>query len=256
MVLAGLRPTEATLVTVISASADIAVVSQGKELHGLAWRLGFESNDRVKTTLLDMYAKCGSLKVAQNLFELLREKRIVSWNAMITGYAMHGHTIEALGLFDKMKDEMKPDHVTFVGVLSACSHAGLVTEGRKHFQSMKRNHDIEPKGEHYACMVDILGRAGLLDDAHELITNMSMKPPEAAWGALLNACRMHGNVELAKLMARELLDLNPEDSGIYLLLAATLAERGKWDDLRDIQTMMRQRRVKKITGHSFIEDED
>ncbi|EEF46437.1 pentatricopeptide repeat-containing protein, putative [Ricinus communis] len=126
MVLAGVRPTEATLVTVISASADIAALPQGRELHGFAWRRRFESNDKVKTTLIDMYAKCGTMKVAQNLFEQLRDKNVVSWNAIITGYAMHGYSNEVLILFDRMREEAKPDHITFVGVLLACSNGGLL----------------------------------------------------------------------------------------------------------------------------------
>ncbi|KAJ9190209.1 hypothetical protein P3X46_001435 [Hevea brasiliensis] len=144
MVLAGLWPTEATLVTVISASADIAALPQGRELHGFAWRWRFESNDKVKTSLLDMYAKCGSVKAAQNLFEQLREKRVVSWNAMITGYAMHGHSNEALDLFEKMRKEAKPDHITFAGVLSAWSHGGLLDKGWLFFESMVRDYHIEP----------------------------------------------------------------------------------------------------------------
>lgn len=147
----------------------------------------------------------------------------------------------------------KPDDITVVSLLTACSHGGLVSEGQEYFDAMERNYGIKPKKEHYACMIDLLGRTGLLEEAYKLITNMPMQPCEAAWGALLSACRMHGNVELARLSALNLLSLDPEDSGIYVLLANICAKERKWGDVRRVRSLMRDKGVKKTPGHSLIE---
>ncbi|KAF5455133.1 hypothetical protein F2P56_024742 [Juglans regia] len=157
------------------------------------------------------------------------ERDLVSWNSMVAGYASHGHATKALVLFEQMtRLGFRPNDITFVGVLSTCSHGGLVSEGQDYFKSMKRNFWIEPKVEHYACMIDLYGRIGQLEEAYELIEKMPMGASVAAWGALLNACRMHKNVELAKVSAYKLLELDLEDSGIYSLLANILAYERRW----------------------------
>lgn len=253
MALAGLRPTEATLVTVISASADIAALPLGKELHGFSWRHGFEFNDKVKTALVDMYAKCGSVKVARNLFERLKEKRVVSWNAIITGYAMHGHATEALDLFEEMKERSLPDHITFVGVLAACSHGGLLDEGRTFFESMVRDYRIVPTIQHYTCMVDLLGHCGRLDEAYNLIMQMRAMPDSGVWGALLNSCKIHGNVELGEVALEKLIDLDPDDSGNYVILSNIYAQAGKWEGVARLRKLMIDRGIKKGTAYSWIE---
>ncbi|KDP37251.1 hypothetical protein JCGZ_06307 [Jatropha curcas] len=245
MVLSGLRPSEATLVTVISASAAIGLLPQGKELHGFAWRWRFESNDKVKTTLLDMYAKCGSLKVAHNLFDQLKEKRVVSWNAMITGYAMHGRTNEALELFDKMREVAKPDHITFVGVLSACSHDCLLEKGRYFFESMVRDYHIEPAIQHYTCMIDLLGHSGRLVEAYHLIMQMRMVPDAGIWGALLNSCKIHGNVEFGELALEKLIEFEPDDAGNYAILSNIYAQAGRWDGVAKLRKLMTDKGLKK-----------
>lgn len=253
MALAGLRPTEATLVTVISASADIAALPLGKELHGFSWRHGFEFNDKVKTALVDMYAKCGSVKVARNLFERLKEKRVVSWNAIITGYAMHGHATEALDLFEEMKEKSLPDHITFVGVLAACSHGGLLDEGRTFFESMVRDYRIVPTIQHYTCMVDLLGHCGRLDEAYNLIMQMRAMPDSGVWGALLNSCKIHGSVELGEVALEKLIDLDPDDSGNYVILSNIYAQAGKWEGVARLRKLMIDRGIKKGTAYSWIE---
>lgn len=253
MALAGLRPTEATLVTVISASADIAALPQGKELHGFSWKHGFESNDKVKTALVDMYAKCGSVKVARNLFEQLKEKRVVSWNAIITGYAMHGHANEALDLFEEMKEKSLPDHITFVGVLAACSHGGLLDEGWIFFESMVRDYHIVPTIQHYTCMVDLLGHCGRLDEAYNLIMQMRAMPDSGVWGALLNSCKIHGNVELGEVALEKLIELDPDDSGNYVILSNIYAQAGKWEGVARLRKLMIDRGIKKGTAYSWIE---
>lgn len=249
----GLKPTEATLVTVVSSSADIACLPHGREIHGFSWRHGFQSNDRVKTALLDMYAKCGSVKVARNLFELLKEKRVVSWNAIIAGYAMHGHAIEALDLFENMKKEAVPDHITFVGVLAACSRGGLLDKGRAFFDLMVRDYCINPTVQHYTCMVDLLGHCGQMDEAYSLVRNMKIMPDSGVWGALLNSCKIHGNVELAELALEKLIELEPEDAGHYVILSNMYAQSGKWEGVARLRNVMIDKGIKKSTACSWIE---
>ncbi|KAK2971175.1 hypothetical protein RJ640_008599 [Escallonia rubra] len=249
----GLRPTVATLVTAISASADIAGFPQGRELHGFSWRQGFDSQDKVKTALVDMYAKSGHVKVARNLFERLMEKRSVSWNAMITGYAMHGHATEALELFRKMTGEARPDHITFVGVLSACNHGGLLDEGQKSFDSMIKDYRIEPTVQHYTCMVDLLGHCGRLDEAYNLIMQMRVIPDSGVWGALLNSCKIHGNVELGECALERLIELEPEDAGNYVILSNIYAQAGKWEGVAKLRQLMTEKGLQKSIACSWIE---
>uniref|UniRef100_A0A2N9FCG3 DYW domain-containing protein n=1 Tax=Fagus sylvatica TaxID=28930 RepID=A0A2N9FCG3_FAGSY len=253
MALAGMRPTEATLVTVISASADIAALPQGIELHGFSWRHGFDSNDKVKTALVDMYAKCGSVKVARNLFERLKEKRVVSWNAIITGYAMHGHATEALDLFEEMKEKSLPDHITFVGVLAACSHGGLLDEGWIFFESMVRDYHIDPTIQHFTCMVDLLGHCGRLDEAYNIIMQMRVMPDSGVWGALLNSCKIHGNIELGEVALEKLIELEPDDSGNYVILSNIYAQAGKWEGVARLRKLMIDKGIKKSIACSWIE---
>jgi pentatricopeptide repeat protein len=247
------KPTEATLVTVVSSSADIACLPYGREIHGFGWRHGFQSNDKVKTALIDMYAKCGSVKVARALFERLWEKRVVSWNAIITGYAMHGLAVEALDLFEKMRKEARPDHITFVGVLAACSRGRLLDEGRALYNLMVRDYGINPTVQHYTCMVDLLGHCGQLDEAYDLIRHMSVKPDSGIWGALLNSCKIHGNVELAELALEKLIELEPDDSGNYVILANMYAQSGNWEGVEKLRQLMIDKGIKKNIACSWIE---
>ncbi|KAL0401003.1 UNVERIFIED_CONTAM: Pentatricopeptide repeat-containing protein, chloroplastic [Sesamum latifolium] len=253
MVLGDFRPTEATLVTAIAASADSAAIIQGRELHGYSWRLGFEFNDKVTTGLVDMYAKSGNVKAARVLFEELTEKRLVSWNAMITGYGMHGHAYEALDLFNQMAENVQPDHITFVGVLSACNHGGLLDKGKMYFDLMIRDYCIEPTVQHYTCMVDLLGHFNRLDEAYHLITNMKVMPDSGVWGALLNSCKIHGNVELGELALERLIELQPDDAGNYVILSNIYAQAGKWEGVAKLRKLMTERKLKKSIACSWIE---
>ncbi|KAK7402293.1 hypothetical protein VNO78_14446 [Psophocarpus tetragonolobus] len=247
------RPTEATLVTGISSSADIACLPHGREIHGFGWRHGFQSNDKVKTALINMYAKCGSVKVALVLFKRLREKRVVSWNAIITGYAMHGLAVEALDLFERMSKEAQPDHITFVGVLAACSRGLLLDEGRALYNLMVRDYHINPTVQHYTCMVDLLGHCGQLDEAYDLIRQMNVMPDSGVWGALLNSCKTHGYVELAELALEKLIELEPDESGNYVILANMYAQSGKWEEVARLRQLMIDKGIKKTIACSWIE---
>ncbi|KAL5729515.1 hypothetical protein ACHQM5_002455 [Ranunculus cassubicifolius] len=253
MAVSGLRPTVATLVTVIAAASDIAALPRGREVHGISLRLGFGSQDKVKTALVDMYAKSGSVRVARSLFDRLLEKRVVSWNAMIAGYAMHGHATEALVLFDEMnKVETPPDHITFVGVLSACSHGGLMDKGSQFFELMTRKYSIQPTVQHYTCMIDLLGHSGRLDEAYDLIMKMSVRPDSGVWGSLLNSCKLHGNVELGEEALVKLIDLEPHDAGNYVILSNIYAQAGKWEGVTRVRNMMKERGLKKSIACSWI----
>ncbi|XP_010038149.2 pentatricopeptide repeat-containing protein At2g22410, mitochondrial [Eucalyptus grandis] len=252
---AGLVPVENTLVCVLSACGQLGRLEVGCWIHNeyiLSKKIRFSVI--LGNALIDMYAKCGCIDAAAAVFDEMTEKDLVSWNSMITGFAAHGHAEEALELFHQLKSTgFRPDKVTFLGVLSACSHGGLLSEGQEYFKDIAREFGIAPQIEHYACMVDLYGRNGLLKEAYELITTMPMLPNEATWGALLSACRTYGNVELGRAVADKLLELNPEDSGIYSLMANIFARGKEWSNMRMVKSMMRERSVKKTPGHSLIE---
>ncbi|PKA57342.1 Pentatricopeptide repeat-containing protein [Apostasia shenzhenica] len=255
MALKGFEPSAATLITAISASADSAALPRGREIHGFSWRRGFASADEVSTSLLDMYAKSGWVRIARILFNCLRTKRVVSWNAMILGYAMHGHGDEALALFSMMRKEalVLPDHITFVRVLSACSHAGLLKEGKRFFDLMTKEFFIEPTVQHYTCMIDLLSHAGRLEEGRSLIEEMPFKPDTGVWGALLNGCKIHGEVELGEEALRKLIELEPSDAGNYVFLSNIYCGAGKWEEAVKIRKLMTKRGLKKRIACSWIE---
>eukprot|EP01018_Ginkgo_biloba_P008730 Gb_35202 [translate_table: standard] len=248
------KPELFVFATVLRACASVAALEQGKQIHNLIIRTGCELDVFVGSALVDMYAKCGSIDDAREVFNNMPERNVVSWTVMICGYAQHGHGKEALQLFEQMQVAgMKPDHVTFVGVLSACRHAGLVDEGRHYFDSMTRDHCIKPRLDHYACMVDLLGRVGHLDEAEDFINNMPCEPDAIVWGALLGACRVHGNTKLAKSVAERLLELQPQCTGTHVLLANIYAAGGRWDDAANVRKLMNNKGLKKELGQSWID---
>jgi pentatricopeptide repeat protein len=201
-----------------------------------------------------MYSKCGRILEARKIFDFLKVKDIVSWNAMITGYSHHGMGKQAIEIFDDiLKRGAKPDYISYVAVLSGCSHSGLVQEGKSYFDMMKRVHNISPGLEHFSCMVDLLGRAGHLTEAKDLIDEMPMKPTAEVWGALLSACKIHGNNELAELAAKHVFELDSPDSGSYMLMAKIYADAGKSDDSAQIRKLMRDKGIKKNPGYSWME---
>eukprot|EP01018_Ginkgo_biloba_P034181 Gb_33061 [translate_table: standard] len=254
MLLSNVKPDKLSIVSVLPACAHLAALQQGKWIHVYTLRRGFESDVVVGTALIDMYAKCGSIEVARRLFDRMPKRNVVSWSAMIAGYGMHGYGEEALALFSQMQQtSVKPDDITFVSVLSACSHAGLVEEGWQYFNSMIQDYCITPREEHYACMVDLLGRAGCLDEAQDFIAKMPSEPGACVLGALLGACRIHCNIELGERVAERLFDADQKNAGRYVLLSNIYAAAGRWDDVAKVRTMMKDREVKKTPGCSLIE---
>eukprot|EP01018_Ginkgo_biloba_P024429 Gb_13303 [translate_table: standard] len=254
MQLADMKPNSITMVSVLSSYAQLGALQQGKWIHDYIIRSGFESDVFVGTALIDMYAKCGSIEIARQMFDKMSKRNVVSWNAMIAGYGMHGHGEEALQIFLKMQQAcIEPNYITFISVLSACSHAGLVDEGWQYFNSITRDYCIKPRVKHYACMVDLLGRAGRLDEAQDFIKRMPLEPDAGVWGALLGACRIHCNIELGERVAECLFNLQPENAGYYVLLSNIYAAAGRWDDVAKMRTLMKDRGLNKKAGCSLIE---
>eukprot|EP01018_Ginkgo_biloba_P034749 Gb_24823 [translate_table: standard] len=250
----GIQPDQYTFANVIPACANLAALEQGKVIHEVTIRSGLQSNVFVGSALVDMYAKCGSIEKARNVFDKMHQRNVVTWNTMIVGYAMHGYGNEAIQLFEEMqRSGAIPDHVTFVGVLSACCHAGLLDKGWQYFDCMSQYYQIAPALKHYGCMVDLLGRAGRLDEAREFINKMPIKPDAAVWGCLLAACRNHTNVELGERVAECLFELDAENNAPYVLLSNIYATAGRWGDIEKVRQMMKHRKIKKKLGCSWIE---
>eukprot|EP01018_Ginkgo_biloba_P010582 Gb_16515 [translate_table: standard] len=251
---AGVKPNPFTFGSALSACATLVALEHGKRIHTYIVKTGFESDVFVGSALVDMYAKCGSIENASDVFNRMSKRNVVSWTVMIAGYAQHGYGKDVLELFGQMQQGgMKPDHVTFVGVLSACSRAGLVDEGHHYFNSMSQDYGIMPRLEHFACMVDLLGRAGHLDEAEEFINRMPFQPSISVWQSLLGASRIHGNMEVGKHAAECLLELEPHDSSTYVLLSNIYAAANRWDDVARVRKMMKDRGVKKEPGRSWID---
>ncbi|KAK6918739.1 Pentatricopeptide repeat [Dillenia turbinata] len=255
----GQRLDSFTFATVLSACACVATLERGMEVHACEIRACLESDVVVGSALVDMYAKCGRIDYASRFFELMPLRNVYSWNSMISGYARHGHGEKALNLFKRMKVEgPPPDHVTFVGVLSACSHVGLVKEGFEHFESMSRTYGLTPRMEHFSCMVDLLGRAGQLDKVEDFINKMPMEPNVLVWRTVLGACcRVNGrNRELGRRAAKMLLELEPQNAVNYVLLANMYASGGKWENVAMARSAMKEAAVKKETGCSWVTMKD
>ncbi|KAL6204131.1 hypothetical protein ACLB2K_021399 [Fragaria x ananassa] len=250
---AGVRANEVTVVAVLAACADLGDLDLGRRVHEYSSRSGFGRNVWICNTLIEMYVKCGCLEDARRVFDAMKDRTVVSWSAMISGLAMHGQAEEALRLFSNMVEiGMDPNHVTFVGLLHACSHMGFVDKGREFFERMTADYGIVPRIEHYGCMVDLLSRAGLLQEAYEFIMNMPIKPNGVVWGALLGGCKVHRNIELAEVATKHLAELDPLNDGYYIVLSNIYAEAQRWEEVASVRKLMRDRGVKKTPGWSSI----
>ncbi|GFP88564.1 pentatricopeptide repeat-containing protein eli1 chloroplastic [Phtheirospermum japonicum] len=249
-----LKPNEATMLAVFSACGQVGALESGRWAHSY---LGYNTtsiNAHVGSALIDMYSKCGSLEDAQLVFDGIKSKDVVVYNAMIGAYAIHGFTRDALKMFDEMSERgLNPTNITFIGILSACAHAGLVSEGRALFNSMKENYGFQPKIEHYGCMVNLLGRAGKLDEAYELVRSIGDYADPILWGTLLSACRLHKNIVLGEKIVEILLERGVATSGTYVLLSNMYAESGNWDGVARMRAMMKQSGVQKEPGCSSVE---
>ncbi|CAN6469261.1 unnamed protein product [Victoria cruziana] len=248
------EPDAMTMVSVLSACAQLGALGLGEWVHDYVERNGIFMDVYLGTALVDMYARCGDIDRSRRVFNKIPQRDVASWNAMIRGLAMHGHGSGALELFLQMEMEgYSPNYITFVALLSACSHEGLVSHGFSIFNSMKARYGITPGIEHYGCMVDLLGRGGRLAEAREFIENMPIEPDSAIWAALLSACRFHDNLDLAKEATEKLIALNPNHDGNYVLLSNIYAKAGKWEDVARVRESMRSQGVRKTPGCSAVE---
>ncbi|KAL2243828.1 UNVERIFIED_CONTAM: Pentatricopeptide repeat-containing protein [Sesamum indicum] len=249
----GLKPNEVTVVAVLAACADLGALNVGRRIHKYSDESGFQRNIKISNTLIDMYIKCGCLEAARDVLGGMKERTVISWSTMIQGLAIHGKADEALELFSEMTQTgIKPNAVTFIGLLNACSHMGLINEGYAFFASMTRDYGIIPGIEHYGCMVDLLSRAGLLQQAHEFIKQMPIMPNAAIWGALLGGCKVHKNIEMAELAMRHLHELDSLNDGYYVVLANIYSEAKQWDNAARLRKLMRNRGLKKTLGLSSV----
>lgn len=251
------KPDKFIVVALLTGCAQLGALEQGRWIHGYIDENGIRVDAVVGTALIEMYAKCGCIEKSMEIFHHLREKDTTSWTSIIGGLAMNGKINEALELFTKMEQTGgRPDDITFIGVLSACSHGGLVAEGRKFFASMRDKYQIEPKLEHYGCLVDLLGRAGLLDEAEELIKEIPKGRNEIIvplYSALLSACRTYGNVKMGERLAKLLEEIELSDSSVHTLLANIYASAERWEDVTEVRRKMKDIGVRKVPGCSSIE---
>lgn len=253
---AGIKPDDITFVSLISSCSDLSTLGQGQQIHADVVKAGAMSFAAVVCSLISMYSKCGCLDNAVKAFEErgVAESDHVLWSSMITAYGFHGKGDEAIELFNKMElDGMKANKVTFLSLLYSCSHSGLKDKGLELFNLMKKRYKLEPEVKHYTCVVDLLGRAGCLEEAEGFIRSMPVKPDAVTWKTLLSACKTHKNTEMAKRIAEEILVIDPDDSASYVLLSNIQAADKRWGDVSEVRRRMRERTVKKEPGVSWYE---
>ncbi|GAB4829423.1 Pentatricopeptide repeat-containing protein At4g21065 [Ancistrocladus abbreviatus] len=250
----GVEPDGFTIVSLLSASAELGALALGRRVHVYMFKVGLMENLHAGNALLDLYAKCGRIREAELVFDEMRETSVVSWTSLIVGLALNGCGDEALELFKEMEMEgLVPTDITFVGVLYGCSHCGMVHEGFDYLNKMKEKYGIVPKIEHYGCIVDLLGRAGKVKEAYEFIQNMPLQPNAVVWRTLLGASSIHGHLGLAETARTQLLQLEPKHSGDYVLLSNLYASERRWSDVHKVRKTMLKEGVRKTPGYSLVE---
>ncbi|KAL6503684.1 hypothetical protein OROGR_025607 [Orobanche gracilis] len=243
--------------SVLSACASLAALIEGKQMHAVVYKTGFDANEYVASSLVDLYAKCGSIKQSYAIFSDVYKKNVIVWNTMISGFAKHARPLEAMVLFEKMQQmSLCPNEVTYVSLLSACAHMGLAEKGRKYFELMREVHNVSPNIFHYSCMVDILGRTGQMYEAKDLIDKMPFEATASIWGSLLASCRAYRNVELAEVAAEKLFEIEPHNGGNHVMLSNIYAASRRWEDVAASRNLLRSSEAKKERGKSWIEIKD
>ncbi|KAL1291296.1 hypothetical protein HN51_059844 [Arachis hypogaea] len=254
MLSSGTHTQEIALMGVMDACSQVSALRLGKEVHSFALKAHLTEDTFVTCSLIDMYAKCGCMEQSQNIFERIIEKDEASWNVIIAGHGVNGNGLKALELFELMqRSGCRPDSYTFMGVLMACNHTGLVTEGLKYLDQMQTLHGIKPKLEHYSCVVDMLGRAGQLSEALKLVNELPYEPDSGIWSSLLSSCRNYRDLDIGEKASKKLLELGPEKVENYVLLSNLYAGLGKWDDMRQVRRKMKEIGLQKDAGCSWIE---
>ncbi|KAI3704542.1 hypothetical protein L1987_74765 [Smallanthus sonchifolius] len=252
----GPKPNEFAFSSVLSVCGNLAILEQGMQLHAQCICVGLDHTAMVRSGLINMYSKCGSIKESLKIFNEAKHNDIVSWTAMINGYAEHGLSQQAIDLFKRFIEVgLRPDAVTFIGVLTACSHAGLVDLGFHYFNQIK-NYKLRLSKEHYGCMIDLLCRAGRLSEAKNMIINMPYSGDDVVWSTLLRACRLHGDVELGTHAAKRILEMDPNCASTHITLANLYSVKGKWREAAEVRRLMRTKGVIKETGWSWIKMRD
>ncbi|KAG7580766.1 Pentatricopeptide repeat [Arabidopsis suecica] len=251
----GIAPDKVTFFSVIRASMIQGCSQLGQTIHAYVSKTGFVKDAAIICALVNMYAKTGDAESAKKMFEDLEKKDTIAWTVVIIGLASHGHGNEALSIFQMLQEEgnATPDGITYLGVLYACSHIGLVEEGQRYFAEMRDLYGLEPTVEHYGCMVDILSRAGRFEEAERLVKTMPVQPNANIWGALLNGCEIHENLDLADRIRSMVAESEELGSGIYILLSNIYARAGRWADVKLIRESMKSKRVDKLLGRSSVE---
>lgn len=250
----GTELTQFSLSATVSACASLAATIEGTQLHAIVMKAGFDSNIFVITSLLNVYSRCGQMEKAYLVFTDIKEKNVVLWNAMIAGFSRHAHVWECMILFEKMQQNaMHPNEVTYISVLSAFSHTGLVEKGRHYFRLLMNDKNVQPNVLHYSCIVDVLGRAGHVNEAWELMAKMPFEATASMWGSLLGSCRIHGNPELAKIAAGHLFQLEPYNAANLVLLSNIYAASANWGEVIMARKILKGSGAKKETGKSWIE---
>ncbi|KAG9441233.1 hypothetical protein H6P81_017087 [Aristolochia fimbriata] len=250
----GLKPSFVTALITLHACADLSVLSSGEVIHGCIIKLGIDLDLSVNTLLVDMYCKCGKLISAAWILNGVFIGSVNLWSSVIHGLGMHGHGEAALmAFFQMLKRGVEPDEVCFLVTLSSCSHAGLVKVGQELFSYMVNQYGMQPRMEHHAAMVDLYGRAGLLSEAFEFISGMSIEPDISVWGAFLGACRIHSKLEIGQEFGKRLVELGPKTAGYYKLLLSFYAEKGYWNDVDKIRRLIEEKKLGKNSGCSLIE---
>ncbi|PKA57185.1 Pentatricopeptide repeat-containing protein [Apostasia shenzhenica] len=249
------KPTEVTMVSLLAACAHLGALSLGRWIHAYICNHRLRIDVVLGNALIDMYFKCGGIDSALEVFHGMPLKNVFCWNSVIAGFGMHGLGEMAIDVFRNMERTggVKPDGITFVGLLSACSHSGLVSEGKMYFSQMFEVYGIKPQIEHYGCMVDLLGRAGLLQDAIHFVETMAIKPNCVVWGSLLRACRIHSNTKASEHVTQQLLELDPNDGGNYVFLSNIYAIAKRWEDVENCRRIMIEKGVRKLPGCSLVE---
>ncbi|PWA85668.1 tetratricopeptide repeat (TPR)-like superfamily protein [Artemisia annua] len=254
MRISGIKPDQIVTASIFSSCAELTVLDFGQQVQADFIKSGLLSSLSVDNSLVTMYTNCGCLEDATKVFASMDTKNVITWTALIMGYAKNGKSKESLVFYKQMIDSgVKPDYITFIGLLFACSHAGLVDQAREYFDSMVNFYHIKPGQDHYACMIDLLGRSGKIHEAEELLNNMLVEPDATVWKALLSACRLHGKLELAEKAANTLFELEPQDAVPYIMLSNMYSSIGKWEDVARIRSLMKSRGVSKEPGYSWME---
>ncbi|XXG59716.1 hypothetical protein AAC387_Pa04g1750 [Persea americana] len=256
MLFSDIKPNQFIYSTLFIACADLSTMETGKQIHGHSLKSGCPLDVAARNALLSMYSNCGCIDEARRIFNSIENPNVISYNSMISAFAKHGLPTEAVQLFIEMKDiRLKPDDITVVALLSSFSHAGLVQEGLELFYSMKENHGVEPSYRHYACIVDLLARAGLVEEAERFVNEMPFKPGPSLWQVILGACSKHHNVEIGERVAETLLELEPNEAITYVLLSNIYTKCGRWVEAERVKNLMVERRIEKDSGVSWIEIE-